>query len=117
MGVTPSMRSPICPSLAVVFVLMSRTLLASLITPAQGPVAQYLALALAECLVFAVLLAAQYAALRVSGRLLNPREALSTIIAIQFVPVLAFVGLVTIFAVEANGELPHREGLICAPGR
>jgi dienelactone hydrolase len=101
------------PFFAVVFVLMSRTLLASLITPAQGPAAQYLALALAPCLGFAVLLAVQYAALRVSGRLLSPREALNTIIAIQFVPVLAFVGLVTVFAWRRTGSY-LTGGLICA---
>ena len=101
------------PLFVLVFVLMSRTLLASLITPAQGPVTQYLALSLAPCLGFVVLLALQYATLRITGRLLSPREALNTIIAIQFVPVLAFVGLVTVFAWRRTGGY-LAGGLICA---
>ncbi|MBV8682229.1 MAG: alpha/beta hydrolase [Caulobacteraceae bacterium] len=101
------------PIFAVVFILMSRTLLASLITPAQGPAAQYLALVFAPCLGFVVLLVSQYAALRITGRLLSPREALNTIIAIQFVPVLAFVGLVTVFAWRQTGGY-LAGGLICA---
>jgi dienelactone hydrolase len=101
------------PFFLAVFVLMSRTLLASLVSPAQGPAAQYLALVLAPCLGFVALLVAQYATLRISGRLLSPREALNTIIAIQFVPVLAFVGLVTIFAWRRTGGY-IAGGVICA---
>jgi pimeloyl-ACP methyl ester carboxylesterase len=101
------------PFFLVVFVLMSRTLLASLVSPTQGPAAQYLTLVLAPCLGFVVLLVAQYATLRLSGRLLSPREALNTIIAIQFVPVLAFVGLVTVFAWRRTGGY-LAGGLICA---
>ncbi|HEY2051689.1 MAG TPA: alpha/beta hydrolase [Caulobacteraceae bacterium] len=101
------------PFFLVVFVLMSRILLASLVTSVQGPATQYLALVLAPCLGFVVLLAVQYATLGVTGRLLSPREALNTIIAIQFVPVLAFVGLVTIFAWRHTGGY-LAGGLICA---
>jgi dienelactone hydrolase len=101
------------PFFLVVFILMSRTLLASLVTPAQGPATQYLALVLAPCLGFVVLLAVQYASLRITGLLLSPREALNTIIAIQFVPVLAFVGLVTVFAWRRTGGY-LAGGVICA---
>lgn len=101
------------PFFLVVFILMSRTLLASLVTPAQGPATQYLALVLAPCLGFVVLLAVQYATLRITGLLLSPREALNTIIAIQFIPVLAFVGLVTVFAWRRTGGY-LAGGVICA---
>jgi pimeloyl-ACP methyl ester carboxylesterase len=99
--------------LAGVFIVMARTLIASLVTPGQGVAAQYLALTLAPCLGFAVLLAAQYATLRITGILLSPKEALNTIIAIQFVPVLAFVGLVCAFTWRRTGGY-LTGGLICA---
>ncbi|HEY5071813.1 MAG TPA: alpha/beta fold hydrolase [Caulobacteraceae bacterium] len=52
----------------------------------------------AMALGFVILLAAQYATLFWSGRLITPKEALSTIIAIQFVPILVFVGLIGSYA-------------------
>jgi hypothetical protein len=98
---------------AGVFIIMARTLIASLVTPGQGAAAQYLALTLAPCLGFAVLLAAQYATLRITGVLLSPKEALNTIIAIQFVPILAFVGLTAAFTWRRSRTW-LAGGLICA---
>jgi dienelactone hydrolase len=98
---------------AVVFLIMARTLIASLVTARQGPAAQYLALTLAPCLGFIVLLAVQYASLRATGLLFSPREALNTIIAIQFAPILAFVGLTCAFTWRHTGGYVTG-GLICA---
>jgi pimeloyl-ACP methyl ester carboxylesterase len=98
---------------ALVFITMVRSLIANLASPGQSRAAQYLALVLAPCLGFVVLLAAQYASLRTTGLLLSPKEALNTIIAIQFVPILAFVGLTAAFTWRRTGTwLPG--GLICA---
>jgi len=67
---------------------------AQLSIPSETPARACLWGAAAMSAGFVVLLCVQYAALVWSGRLITPKEALSTIIAIQFVPVLAFVGLV-----------------------
>jgi pimeloyl-ACP methyl ester carboxylesterase len=98
---------------AVVFVTMVRMLIANLASPDQGRAAQYLALVLAPCLGFVVLLSVQYASLRATGLLLSPQEALNTIIAIQFVPILAFVGLTAAFTWRRSRTW-LAGGLICA---
>jgi pimeloyl-ACP methyl ester carboxylesterase len=98
---------------ALVFVTMVRMLIANLASPCQGRAAQYLALVLAPCLGFIVLLAVQYASLRTTGLLLSPKEALNTIIAIQFVPILAFVGLTAAFTWRRSRTW-LAGGLICA---
>jgi pimeloyl-ACP methyl ester carboxylesterase len=58
------------------------------------PARAYIWAAIAMSGGFVVLLGAQYAVMVATGALITPKEALSTIIAIQFVPVLAFVGVV-----------------------
>jgi hypothetical protein len=58
------------------------------------PARAYVWAAIAMSAGFVVLLGAQYAVMVATGMLITPKEALSTIIAIQFIPVLAFVGIV-----------------------
>jgi hypothetical protein len=101
------------PLFALVFIPMVRMLIANIASPNQGTVAQYAALILAPCLGFVVLLLAQYATLRTTGLLLSPKEALNTIIAIQFVPILAFVGLTAAFTWRRSRTW-LAGGLICA---
>jgi hypothetical protein len=101
------------PLFAIAFLVMVRTLIANLATPAQSRIAQYSALILAPSLGFIILLVVQYASLRFTGLLLSPKEALNTIIAIQFAPILAFVGLTAAFTWRRTGGYVGG-GLICA---
>lgn len=79
----------------------------------ESPAQSYAWTAAAMALGFALLLAAQYGFLLSSGRLITPREALATIIAIQFVPILAFVGLIGAFTYRrTNSYVPG--AIICA---
>ncbi len=84
--------------------------------PAAGA---YLTSIAALTLGFAVLLAVQYGALALTGRLINPLPdpafvPLATILAIQFVPLLAAVAVVSTFTFRRTGSsLPGT--LICGP--
>jgi hypothetical protein len=74
---------------------------------------QYLAAVLAMSLGFVLLLAVQYLSLFATGVLAIPDEPLNTIVAIQFVPLLAIVGLISVFTWRRTGS--HVPGaLICA---
>ena len=74
---------------------------------------QYVAAALAMCTGFATLLLVQYASLFGTGQLFSPLQALNTIIAIQFVPLLAVVGLISAFTFRrTNATSPG--AFICA---
>ena len=53
---------------------------------------------------FVVLLAVQYASLFSTGVLAVPTEPLNTIVAIQFVPLLAMVGLIAAFTYRRTGS-------------
>jgi len=83
-----------------------------------GRVALYLTNILALTLGFIVLLALQYGTLWLSGKLYNPLPdpgfvPLSTIVAIQFVPLLAIAAIVATFTWRRTGScLPG--ALICA---
>lgn len=71
------------------------------------PARAYIWAAIAMSAGFVVLLGAQYAVMVATGALITPKEALSTIIAIQFVPVLAFVGVVGAYTfVRTNSWVP-----------
>ncbi len=60
-----------------------------------------------------MLLGAQYASLFATGLLLTPAEPLNTIVAIQFVPLLAIVGLIAAFTYRrTNSYVPG--AVICA---
>ncbi|MDE2355595.1 MAG: alpha/beta fold hydrolase [Alphaproteobacteria bacterium] len=95
------------------FLLIARGLAGGVVAPLRGAGAQYLAGVLAAAGGFAVLLAIQYGALLTTGRLPDPKEALNAIIAIQFLPILAFVGVVVVFTWRRTGS--HvAGGLLCA---
>jgi len=97
----------------VFFLVSLRALAANLAVQGEGAGAAYLASALAMSLGFAVLLAAQYASLFATGLLLTPTEPLNTIVAIQFVPLLAIVGLIAAFTYRrTNSYVPG--AVICA---
>jgi pimeloyl-ACP methyl ester carboxylesterase len=62
---------------------------------------------------FVLFLAAEYGTLFSTGRLLTPDQGLLTIMAMQFVPILAFVGLVAAFTWRrTNSSLPG--ALLCS---
>lgn len=93
------------------FVVALRALNANLAVKGQGAASQYLTAASAMSLGFLVLLAIQYGGLFATG-LLPMAEPLNTIVAIQFVPLLAIVGLISAFTYRrTNSYLPG--ALIC----
>jgi len=85
------------PLFTVAFLVTMRALQANLAAP------RYAAAMLAMSLGFIALLTAQYASLFATGQLIDPGEALNTIIAIQFVPILAVVGLIGTFTARRTG--------------
>ena len=97
----------------VFFLVSLRALAANLAVKDEGAPVAYLASAAAMAGGFAVLLGAQYASLFATGLLLTPAEPLNTIVAIQFVPLLAIVGLIAAFTYRrTNSYVPG--AVICA---
>ncbi|WP_304177942.1 alpha/beta hydrolase [Phenylobacterium aquaticum] len=95
------------------FLVAIRALNANLSVKGEGALAAYATAALAMAGGFAVLVGAQYATLFSTGLLLTPTEPLNVIIAIQFVPLLAVVGIIAAFAYRrTNSYVPG--ALICA---
>ncbi|HEY2708706.1 MAG TPA: alpha/beta fold hydrolase [Caulobacteraceae bacterium] len=70
----------------------------------EGALGACLAGAAAFCGGFAVLLGAQYVHMASTGLLLTPDEPLNTIIAFQFVPILAVVGIIAAFTWRLTGD-------------
>jgi pimeloyl-ACP methyl ester carboxylesterase len=99
------------------FVIALHVLHRNFSTMAAGRGALYLTNILALTLGFIVLLGLQYGILWISGRLFNPLPdpgfvALATIVAIQFVPLLAIVAVIATFTWRRSGSsLPG--ALIC----
>ncbi len=99
------------------FVIALRVLHRNFSTMGAGRGAQYLTNILALTLGFIVLLGLQYGTLWLSGKLFNPLPdpgfvPLSTIVAIQFVPLLAICGIIATFTWRRTGSsLPG--ALIC----
>jgi len=91
------------PIFLLAFLVMQRGLIGALVARRRNVAAQYATGALALCGGFIVLLAVQYGWLMTTGLLLSPPEALNTIIAIQFVPILAFAGLAGVFIWRRTG--------------
>ncbi|MFI4973573.1 MAG: alpha/beta hydrolase [Caulobacterales bacterium] len=60
--------------------------------------------ALAMGLGFAVMLGAQYVTMAATGLLLTPQEPLNTIIAFQFVPILAVIGVIAAFTYRRTND-------------
>ncbi|MFI4935855.1 MAG: alpha/beta hydrolase family protein [Caulobacterales bacterium] len=86
------------------FLLALRSFSASLPVKGEGATPAYMVGALAFSLGFAVMLAAQYLNMHATGLLLTPDEPLNTIIAFQFVPILAVIGIIAAFAWRATGD-------------
>jgi hypothetical protein len=89
------------------FLVSQRAVAARLSLKGQGAGAEMAAWAVALSLGFVVLLVLEYGALFLTGRLLTPAEPLNTIIAIQFAPLLALIGLIGAFAYRrSNSYVP-----------
>jgi pimeloyl-ACP methyl ester carboxylesterase len=98
---------------AVFFLVAFRALAANLAVKGEGFMVQAGAWKLAMCLGFVVLLVVEYATLFRTGLLFTPDEPLNTIIAIQFVPLLASFGAIAAVTYRrTNSYVPG--ALICA---
>ncbi|HXA39724.1 MAG TPA: alpha/beta fold hydrolase [Phenylobacterium sp.] len=98
---------------AAFFLVALRALAANLAVKGEGFMFQAGAWKLAMSLGFIVLLVAEYATLFRTGLLLTPTEPLNTIVAIQFVPLLATVGAIAAVTYRrTNSYVPG--ALICA---
>lgn len=96
------------PFWTLFFLVAMRALLSSTAIQGDPPARSYATAALAMCSGFVLLLALQYASLFATGLLLTPGEPLNTVVAIQFVPLLAIVGLI--------GAFTYRRTNAFAPG-
>ena len=74
-----------------------RALTAALPARTEGALAQYVYAVLAMAGGFTVMLLVQYGTLFTSGMLLTPTEPLNIIVAIQFVPLMTVLAIVTVF--------------------
>lgn len=97
----------------VFFLVALRALSANLAVRGEGFIVQAGAWKLAMSLGFIVLLVVEYATLFQTGLLFTPKEPLNTIVAIQFVPLLATVGAIAALTYRrTNSYVPG--ALICA---
>jgi len=98
---------------AAYFLIAVRALAANLAVKGEGFLIQVGLWKLAMCLGFVGLLAWEYGTLFATGLLATPSEPLNTIVAIQFVPLLAVVGALAAFTYRrTNSYVPG--ALICA---
>jgi pimeloyl-ACP methyl ester carboxylesterase len=98
---------------SIYFLVANRALSANLGVKGEGFLFQHGAWKLAACLGFVVLLLVQYGTLFRTGLLYTPTEPLNTIIAIQFVPLLASFGAIAAVTYRrTNSYIPG--ALICA---
>lgn len=97
----------------VFFVLALRGLHTGLSVAGDSPFVQYVSNVAALILGFIGFLALQYLTLYFTGAIFTPTEPLTTVIAIQFVPLLAIVGFLSTFTYRRTGSyLPG--AFICA---
>ena len=97
----------------VFFLVALRALSANLAVRGEGSLVQAAGWMLAMCLGFVVLLVLEYATLFHTGLLFTPKEPLNTIVAIQFVPLLAVIGAIAAVTYRrTNSYVPG--ALICA---
>ena len=102
----------------IFFVVALRALRQNFLQGPSSASAAYVTALFAMALGFVLLCALQYGALFLSGKLINPLPdpgfvPLSTIVAMQFVPLLAFVAVIATFTIRRTGSsLPG--ALICA---
>ncbi len=92
--------------------LMTGRVLRSLTVASERGVARYLSAMLISCGGFAVMLGLIYGAFFATGTLVTGFDPLTTVIAIQFVPVLAAVGAMMTFGWSRTGS--HRPGAVLA---
>lgn len=98
---------------ALFFLVAMRSLAANLAIKGEGLFTQVGWAKTAMSLGFLVLVAWEYATLFATGRLATPAEPLNTIVAIQFVPLLAVVGAISAWTYRrTNSYVPG--ALICA---
>jgi hypothetical protein len=98
---------------AVFFLIALRALAANLAVRGEGFLVQVGGWKIAMSLGFMVLLVWEYATLFSTGVLATPEEPLNTIVAIQFVPLLAMIGALAAFTYRrTNSYVPG--ALICA---
>jgi dienelactone hydrolase len=98
---------------AVFFLVALRALAANLAVKGEGFMVQAGAWKLAMSLGFLVMLVVQYSTLFRTGLLFTPDEPLNTIVAIQFVPLLAVIGAIAAVTYRrTNSYVPG--ALICA---
>lgn len=98
---------------AVFFLVALRALAANLAVRGESFLVQVVSWKVAMALGFAVLLVVEYASLFSTGLLFTPKEPLNTIVAIQFVPLLAVVGAIAAVTYRrTNSYVPG--ALICA---
>jgi pimeloyl-ACP methyl ester carboxylesterase len=91
------------PIFLVSFLALQRGLISGLVSRRRSALGQFVTGVLAMSLGFILLLAWQYGSLMTTGLLATPPEALNAIIAIQFVPILGFVGLAGVFTWRRTG--------------
>jgi pimeloyl-ACP methyl ester carboxylesterase len=89
---------------AAFFLLSLRAFVLSLPVKGEGPAASLALAALAFSAGFIVMLALQYVTMAATGLLFTPDEPLNTIIAFQFVPLLAVIGLIAAFTWRQTGD-------------
>ena len=92
------------PFFTVFFLLSLRGFCASLPVKGESEASALIIGALAMALGFSVMLLAQYLNMRATGLLLTPGEPLNTIIAFQFVPLLAVIGVIAAFTYRRTGD-------------
>jgi len=98
---------------AVYLLIAIRALTANLAVRSEGFIVQHGLWKIAMCLGFVVLLIYEYGTLFTTGLLATPSEPLNTIVAIQFVPLLATIGALAAFTYRrTNSYVPG--ALICA---
>jgi hypothetical protein len=85
------------PAFTAFFIVALRTVQGNLMVRSDGAAWQYLTGASALALGFLLFIAAEYAPLFTAGHLLMPVEALNAIVSIQFLPLMAIVGLISVF--------------------
>jgi pimeloyl-ACP methyl ester carboxylesterase len=94
------------------FFLVTLRALHGLAVKSDGPFRQYASALAALVLGFLILLAIDYGALLLNGRLLTDFDPLSTVIAMQFLPLMAAIAIIAVFAWRrTNSYLPG--ALIC----
>ena len=92
------------PFFAVYFFMALKGFCAGLPVKGEGETSALVFGALAMGLGFSAMLAAQYLTMHATGLLLTPGEPLNTIIAFQFVPLLAVIGVIAAFTYRRTGD-------------